>query len=312
MNDIAVSIVIPVHNEEKNLPELYARITDVMNAGGRSCEIIFVDDGSTDTSLDILKSFTTADARVVVIELSRNFGQHAAVMAGLARTQGRTVVTIDADLQNPPEEIPTLLAAIDEGYDVVGGWRVNRGDSILRILPSRALNSLSAALFGLPLKDYGCMLRAYRREIVDQIVACPEVATYIPALANSFARRVTEVPVAHRPRAGGASKYSPLRLLRLNFDLITGFSLLPLQLTVLAGVAVACGGLLFAIFLFIRRIIVGPEVEGVFTLFAILFFFVGLQLLALGIVGEYVGRIYQQVRRRPPFVIRGIHTGPRP
>ena len=307
MNALKVSAVIPVYNEEKNIDELYARLKTTLEAAGWGYEIVLVDDGSRDNSLSMLKGYAAKDAHVRVVEFSRNFGQHAAVMAGFEASRGEVVVTLDADLQNPPEEIPRLVAKIDEGFDTVGGWRQNRDDSVLRKIPSRILNSLSAQLFGVALKDYGCMLRAYRRDVVDEVVKCPEVNTYIPALANTFARRVTEIPVAHSARTKGESKYGLVQLLRLNFDLMTGFSLLPIQLVGMAGVTVAFSGLAFALFLFIRRLVHGPEAEGMFTLFAILFFFVGVQILALGIVGEYVGRIYQEVRRRPRYVIRQIH-----
>ena len=309
MHEIQISVIVPVYNEEANISELYGRLKAVLASTGKTYEMVFVDDGSRDKSLDMLKAFAAKDPAVTVMEFSRNFGQHAAVMAGLEASKGGIVVTIDADLQNPPEEIPKLVSKMEEGFEVVGSWRMKRDDSLLRKIPSRILNSWSAALFGVSLKDYGCMLRAYRRGIVDQIVKCPEVRTYIPALANSFAKNIIEIPVEHAARKKGQSKYGVLKLLRLNFDLMTGFSLLPIQFVGLAGVAVALFGVVFAVFLFIRRLIVGPEAEGLFTLFAILFFFVGLQLLALGIVGEYVGRIYQEVRRRPRYVVKNIISG---
>lgn len=307
-SELAVSVVIPVYNEQDNIEELYRRLKAALDAMKEPYEIVFVDDGSADNSLEMLTDYATKDTTIKVLEFSRNFGQHAAVMAGMAATTGKVVVTLDADLQNPPEEIAKLVAKVREGYEAVGGWRQDRDDNILRKIPSRILNSLSAYLFGVKLKDYGCMLRAYDRTVVDQLVQCPEVNTYIPALANSFARKVAEIPVAHAARTKGESKYGLIRLLRLNFDLMTGFSLLPIQAVGLAGIFVSLGGLAFAIFLFLRRLIVGPEAEGMFTLFAILFVFVGLQLLALGIVGEYIGRIYMEVRRRPRFVIRKTHV----
>jgi undecaprenyl-phosphate 4-deoxy-4-formamido-L-arabinose transferase len=301
-----ISIVIPVCNEEENLPKLLERLERAMKDLGKTYEIIFIDDGSKDTSLDILKYFTKEHKNVRVLELSKNFGQHSAIMAGFEKAKGEIVVTLDADLQNPPEEIPNLVAKIEEGYEVVGGWRRDRDDSFLRKLPSKILNMFSSKFFGIKLKDYGCMLRAYRKEIVDQIVKCNETSTFIPALANSFAKNIIEIPVKHEARAEGKSKYSITKLLRLNFDLMTGFSLLPIQLVGISGMLVALAGLVFAVLLFVRRLIVGPEVEGVFTLFAILFIFVGLQLFALGVVGEYIGRIYQEVRNRPRFVIRNV------
>ncbi|MFA5161098.1 MAG: glycosyltransferase [Elusimicrobiales bacterium] len=305
MSEIKVSAVVPVYNEAQNIEELHSRLKKTLGAAGWRYEIVYIDDGSRDASLSLLKPLSGEETRVV--ELTRNFGQHAAVMAGFAAARGRIVVTLDADLQNPPEEIPKLVAKIDEGYDSVGGWRQNRDDSWLRKIPSRILNKMSAQLFGVALKDYGCMLRAYRREVVDEVVKCPELTTYIPALANSFARRVTEIPVEHAARTRGQSKYNFLKLLRLNFDLMTGFSLLPIQLVGIAGITVALFGLGFAAFLFVRRIVLGAEAEGVFTLFAILFTFVGFQIFALGVLGEYIGRIYQEVRRRPRYVVRQIH-----
>ena len=211
-----------------------------------------------------------------------------------------------ADLQNPPEEIPRLLAALAAGHDVAGGRRVGRRDGVLRRLASWAVNRVTSAVVGVRMRDYGCMLRAYRRSVVERIVACQEAAQFIPALANTFAGSVAEVPVAHDAREHGRSRYGLFRLLRLCFDLLTGFSLLPIQVVSLTGMLVAVLGLAFGLFLGLRRLIVGPEVEGVFTLFAILFFFVGLQILALGLIGEYVGRIYQEVRRRPRYVVSEV------
>jgi undecaprenyl-phosphate 4-deoxy-4-formamido-L-arabinose transferase len=218
--------------------------------------------------------------------------------------RGQVVATLDADLQNPPEELPKLVAKLEEGYDVVGGWRRSRRDSWLRRLPSFVINRITSRVVGVQLKDYGCMLRAYRRQVVDAMNSCHETSSFIPALANIFARDVAEIPVEHDKRRLGMSKYGPLRLLRLNFDLMTGFSILPIQLVSLLGSLVALVGLAFGVFLFVRRLVVGPEVEGVFTLFAILFVFVGLQILGVGLIGEYVGRIYREVRQRPRYLVR--------
>ncbi|MDO9070817.1 MAG: glycosyltransferase, partial [Deltaproteobacteria bacterium] len=201
-------------------------------------------------------------------------------------------------------EIPRLVAKLDEGYDTVGGWRENRQDSIFRRLPSQMVNYVMSRVTGVNLRDYGCMLRAYRRSVVDSINQCQESSSFIPALANLFAHRVAEIPVGHAERERGQSKYSLIKLLRLNFDLMTGFSNLPIHLVGFMGVTIALLGLLFGLFLIIRRIFVGPEVGGVFTLFAILFVFVGLNTLGLALIGEYVGRIYREVRGRPRFVVR--------
>jgi len=243
------------------------------------------------------------------LQLSRNSGQHAAVLAGFAASRGAIVVTLDADLQNPPEEIPRLVEQIEAGNDVVGTWRENRQDPWLRRALSAAINRAAAAAVGVPMRDYGCMLRAYRREIVEQIVECNERSLFIPALANALAGRTTEIEVGHAERAAGKSKYKPMRLMRLGFDLLTGFSLMPIQLVSLAGILVALAGFGFGIFLFARRLIVGPEVEGVFTLFAILFVFLGILILAVGLVGEYIGRIYLEVRHRPAYRVRAVYRG---
>jgi undecaprenyl-phosphate 4-deoxy-4-formamido-L-arabinose transferase len=303
---VAVSVVIPVLNEARTLPELHQRLTTVMRDLGTPYEVVFVDDGSTDATPAVLRSMWARDCTTRVICFNRNYGQHAAVLAGMERSRGEVVVTLDADLQNPPEEIPRLLARLAEGADVVAGWRVERHDSWLRRGASWAANRVTSKVVGVRMHDYGCMLRAYRRSVVDQLVRCEGICQFIPALATLFTDSMAEIAVEHAPRRDGRSRYGLLRLLRLNFDLLTGFSLLPIQAVSLAGVLVAALGLGFAIFLGVRRLVVGPEVEGVFTLFAILFFFVGLQILALGLIGEYVGRIYQEVRRRPRYVIREI------
>ena len=303
-----VSVVVPVFNEEANLEEFLRRLTAVMDARGEPYEIILVDDGSRDRSLEILKSWAARRAdRVRVLELSRNFGQHPAILAGFRDVTGEVVVTLDADLQNPPEEVPKLLAKFAEGYDVVGGVRRQRQDSWARRFASALVNRTTAAITRMKLTDFGCMLRAYSRDVVEDINRCDEASTFIPALGQSFARRPTEIEVAHAPRSGGESAYSFYRLIRLNFDLMTGFSSVPIQLFGLLGSAVALGGIAFGVFLFIRRLVVGAEVEGVFTLFAILFTLLGIAMAGLGIVGEYVGRIYEQVRGRPRFSVRRVY-----
>jgi undecaprenyl-phosphate 4-deoxy-4-formamido-L-arabinose transferase len=307
-----ISVIIPVYNEEENLRELGARLLGTLTAMGRPFEIIFVDDGSTDHSWDLLSELHEKHPENLrALQFHRNFGQHQAIFAGFQASRGRIMVTLDGDLQNPPEEIPRLVAKIEEGYDTVGGWRENRRDSIFRRLPSLMVNFVMSRVTGVRLRDYGCMLRAYRREVVDSINQCQESSSFIPALANLFAQRVAEIPVGHAERERGKSKYSLIKLLRLNFDLMTGFSNFPIHVVGFTGVAIAFLGLLFGAFLLLRRLFVGPEVEGIFTLFAILFIFVGLNTLGLALIGEYVGRIYREVRGRPRFVIRQT-LGPGP
>ena len=302
----AVSVVIPVFNEAGTLWALHERLARTLKDLGQSWEIIFVDDGSSDGSAAILRALHEQDRAVRVLRFNRNYGQHAAVFAGMQRARGGIVVTLDAGLQHPPEEIPRLRQRMGDGTEVVGGGRKSRHDPWPRRLASWAVNRLTSAAVGVPMRDYGCMLRAYRRSVVDRMLDCHEISRFIPALANTLAASTAEIAVEHAPRQDRRSRYGLFRLLRLNFDLLTGFSLLPIQAVSLAGVLVAALGLGFAVFLGIRRLLVGPEVEGVFTLFAILFFFIGLQILALGLIGEYVGRIYQEVRRRPPYVISEI------
>jgi len=307
-----ISVIIPVYNEEENLRELGERLMRTLTAMGRSFEIILVDDGSSDRSWEILTELHDQyPQNLRALQFNRNFGQHQAIFAGFQAARGRVMITLDADLQNPPEEIPRLVAKIEEGYDTVGGWRENRRDSLFRRLPSHLVNVVMSKVTGVRLRDYGCMLRAYRREVIDSINQCHESSSFIPALANLYSHRVAEIPVGHAERERGQSKYSLIKLLRLNFDLMTGFSNFPIHVVGFTGVAIAFLGLLFGAFLFVRRLFVGPEVGGLFTLFAILFVFVGLNTLGLALIGEYVGRIYREVRGRPRYVIRQS-LGPEP
>jgi len=307
-----LSLIVPVYNEEENLTELIQRLLAVAKSIGKDYEIIFVDDGSKDRSVPLIKEAIQKNPSLKLIRFNRNYGQHSAIFAGFSESRGAIVVTIDADLQNPPEEIPKLLQKMQEGYEVVGGYRMNRHDSIFRKIPSYFIAKMTSQFVRVPLKDYGCMLRAYKKDLVKEMVASGGTSTYIPALANSLASSVAEVPVEHRARTKGKSKYSFLRLLHLNFDLMTSFSLLPIQLTGILGVLIALCGLGFSVFLLLMRFLKGPEwaAQGVFTLFGILFFFVGLQVLAIGLVGEYIGRIYQEVRQRPRYRIQEIISSP--
>ena len=302
-----ITIVIPVYNEQGNLPRLFERLYPVMERMGKSFEIIFTDDGSRDRSLEILRGFAADHPQVRVIEFNGNFGQHMAILAAFEVSRGEYVVTLDADLQNPPEEIPKLVAEMEKGHDAVGSVRQKRQDTIFRRSASLMVNIMTRKMTGMKMTDYGCMLRGYRRNVVDNINRCQEATTFIPALGQTFAANPSEVEVAHAERAEGESKYSVYKLIRLNFDLMTGFSVVPLQLFALLGVLMSLFAVGFSLFLLVRRFLVGAEVEGVFTLFAILFFFVGAIMFGIGIMGEYVGRIYQEVRRRPRYVVRKIH-----
>ncbi len=303
-----VSVVVPVFNEHLNLPTLHARLTATLDATGKSWEIVYTDDGSKDGSVEMLRGFHAArPSEVRVIEFERNAGQHMAIMAAFERVRGETVVTIDADLQNPPEEIPKLLALADQGHDVVGSIRKNRQDVGWRVWASRAMNWVRERITGIRMTDQGCMLRAYSLPIVRLIVATSEQSTFIPALGQHFASNPAEVEVDHAARHAGESKYSLYKLVRLNFDLMTGFSVVPLQLFTMVGMLVTAGSLVLVAIILGRRIFIGSEADGVFTLFAFLYFLAGVMIMGIGLLGEYVGRIYQEVRKRPRFQIRAVH-----
>jgi undecaprenyl-phosphate 4-deoxy-4-formamido-L-arabinose transferase len=307
MNTPEVSIIIPVYNEEAGLPALFARLYPALDALATGYEVVFINDGSRDRSAAVLREQWQDRPDVTrVILLAANAGQHMAIMAGFEHCRGQIVVTLDADLQNPPEEIAKLIAKMREGYDYVGSIRQNRQDSAFRRWASKAMNGLRERITRIKMTDQGCMLRAYSRSVVAAINSCAEVNTFIPALAYSFAQRPSEIEVAHEERHAGESKYSLYSLLRLNFDLMTGFSVVPLQWFSMTGIAISLLSALFVIFLVIRRLVVGPEAEGLFTLFGIAFFLIGLTLFGVGMLGEYVGRIYQQVRHRPRYIVGAV------
>jgi undecaprenyl-phosphate 4-deoxy-4-formamido-L-arabinose transferase len=305
-----LSVVIPVYNEEAGLAALFERLYPALDALGLRYEIIFVNDGSRDRSAAVLKSQFEARPDVTrVVNFSTNYGQHMAIVAGFERVRGERVVTLDADLQNPPEEIVRLLAAMDAGADYVGGVRATREDAWWRRVASRAMNRLRERITRIRMTDQGCMLRAYSRDIADAIAASPEVNTFIPALAYTFAHHPTEVEVAHAERAAGESKYSLYRLIRLNFDLVTGFSVVPLQMFSLLGMAVSTGSAILYVVYIAERAIQGDLAGGIAGLWdrdILEFFLIGIVLFGLGIVGEYVGRIYQQVRERPRYRVRSV------
>ena len=304
-----LSIVIPVFNEQENLPELIRRTLEACALVKTTFEIILIDDGSRDDSPDLIQAAAEKEkGKVVGVLLNRNYGQHAAVMAGFAHARGDYIITLDADLQNPPEEIPNVAAKLFEGYDVVGTVRQNRQDSFFRTLPSRLVNKVVQKSTGVKMHDYGCMLRGYTKEIVGTMLQCRERSTFIPVLANTFAHKVTEIPVKHSERADGDSKYSFWKLINLQFDLLTSITTFPLRVLTVVGGLISAFGMGLGVLLLVLRFVYGAKwaADGVFTLFAILFVFVGAQFIGLGLLGEYIGRIYHDVRDRPRYFVRKV------
>jgi undecaprenyl-phosphate 4-deoxy-4-formamido-L-arabinose transferase len=307
MSNPYLSLVIPVYNEAENLETLSQRLITTLDGLGKSYEILFVNDGSQDDSYRLLNALQKKyPEHVRIIHFNGNFGQHMAIMAGFERVRGEIIITLDADLQNPPEEIPKLITLIESGYDYVGGIRKDRQDTFFRRYASKLNNWLRYKMTKIHLSDQGCMLRAYRRSLIDLVVTSKESTLYIPIQAYNLATNPTELVVRHEEREAGKSKYNLYRLLRLNFDLMTGFSLLPLQIFTMFGIIISLFSGFFVVFMLVRRLLVGPEAEGLFTLFALLFFLIGMVLMGLGIMGEYIGRIYQEVRKRPRYVIKEI------
>ncbi|MGD9948586.1 MAG: glycosyltransferase [Desulfobulbus sp.] len=302
------SVVIPVYNEQGNLAELVDRCLSACRSTGRGFELILVDDGSRDGSQAMITEAADRNDEIIGIILNRNYGQHAAVFAGLQQSRGEVVITLDADLQNPPEEIPNLVKAMDEGVDVVGTVRENRQDSLFRRVASSLVNRMVQHSTGVMMHDYGCMLRAYRRSIVQAMLQCSERSTFIPILANTFAGSTAEIGVRHARRENGQSKYSFLKLISLQYDLLTSMSTFPLRLLSFLGAVIALCGISFGFLLMLLRVVYGATwaAEGVFTLFALLFVFIGAQFIGLGLLGEYIGRIYHDVRSRPRFFIHEI------
>jgi undecaprenyl-phosphate 4-deoxy-4-formamido-L-arabinose transferase len=308
MQQPQISIVIPVHNEQEVLDSLFKRLLKVMDDMQRPYEVILTNDGSSDNSEALLNEWQRKRGDVIRVQhFNSNYGQHMAIMAGFEIVKGQMIITLDADLQNPPEEIPKLIAKMEEGYDVVGGYRMDRQDSAWRLWVSKIHNMLRQKIAPqLRMKDEGCMLRAYSRRVVDLMVSTGERSTFIPALALTYAHNPTDIGVAHAAREEGTSSYNIYKLIRYNFDLVTNFSLVPLQVFTMIGIIVSMFSTVFVVYLFFRRLWVGPEADGLFTLFAILFLLMGIVLMGLGILGEYIGRIYMEIRRHPRFIVRDI------
>ena len=317
---LQLSVVIPVFNEELNLPTLFARLYPVLDGLGRRYEIVFTNDGSHDRSFELLRAQHARRPDVTrVIDFNANYGQHMAIMAAFERVRGEIIVTLDADLQDPPEEIPKLLEKIDAGSDYVGGFRLNRKDSLFRSVASKIINFVRSKTTNIEMTDQGCMLRAYRRTVVDAVVQSGAINTFIPALAYSYASNPTEVGVHHAERLAGASNYSFYQLVRLNFDLITGFSIAPLQYFTMFAMMCSAGSLALVLVLVYMRVFLDDDTRGVFTLFAILFFLISVTMVGIGLIGEYVGRTYQVVRARQRYHVREVletksssDQGPRP
>jgi undecaprenyl-phosphate 4-deoxy-4-formamido-L-arabinose transferase len=271
--------------------------------------VIFVNDGSRDRSVAILREqFERRPDVTRVVLFAANFGQHRAILAGFAYARGRYLITLDADLQNPPEEIPRVLAELDAGHDYVGTIRKQRQDIAWRRWASRFINMLRERTTHIRITDHGCMFRGYARSIVNAINQCTENNTFVPALAYTFSGWPTEIEVRHEERSVGESKYSVYQLLKLNFDLMTGFSIVPMQMFSALGFAVSVLSGLFGLALVVRRLVYGadPAEQGLFTLFAIAFLLIGVTLFGLGLLGEYIGRIYEEVRRRPRFIVEAV------
>ena len=302
-----ISIVIPVFNEELNLPELVERSVKACDLLPQTYEILLVDDGSSDRSAELIADAVKKHpGKIIGVLLSTNFGQHAAVTAGLSKARGKYMVTMDADLQNPPEEIHKIVEKLAEGYDVVGSIRENRQDTIFRKLASKTVNLMVRKLTrGKTMTDYGCMLRGYSRPVVNAILDCHEQGKFIPMLAMSFARRSTEVMVKHAERAAGESKYSVWKLIALQYDLLTGTSTFPLRMLTFLGFVIALLGIAFGIFVFVMTRLKDENwgQYGIFTLFAILFVFIGAQFAGMGLLGEYIGKIHLNARGRPQYYI---------
>ena len=301
MNNDLISIVVPVYNEAENLPELLRRLSNTLKKLNRPSEIIFVNDGSNDLSLPLLLKEHNQNPNLIhIVDLNGNFGQHMAIMAGFKFAKGSSVITMDADLQNPPEEIPNIISQLEKGHDVVSTVRLKRKDTLFRRTASKFVNKMMNKITGFNLHDYGCMLRGYDKSIVKIINEAQEISTFIPALAQKFAVNPIEINVAHNERQKGTSKYSLPRLIRLHFDLMTAFSIVPLQLMAPAGLAVFTAGVLTVpAAIFCRWNSILP----------VNFILSGIIIFCLGVIGEYVGRIYQEVRKRPRYVIKKFYGG---
>ncbi|HZS10443.1 MAG TPA: glycosyltransferase family 2 protein [Blastocatellia bacterium] len=309
-----LSVFLPVCNEQENLPQLHGRIIESMEKLGQSFEVIYVDDGSSDGSFAILKQLAANDARVRVISFRRNYGQTAAMAAGIDAARGEILIPMDADLQNDPADIERLLAKLDEGYDVVSGWRANRHDAFLaRVLPSKIANGLISKIGGVHLHDYGCSLKAYRREVLKDVNLYGEMHRFIPIYASWAGARVTEIPVTHHPRVAGRSKYGLSRMIKVIFDLVTikfmsRYMTKPLYVFGSAGLLVFGISVLSAVFAFLMKYADWPHhadfIQTPLPVLAMVMLVLGIQLFLMGLIAEVSVRTYHESQNKPIYTIR--------
>ncbi|MDR1560966.1 MAG: glycosyltransferase [Holosporaceae bacterium] len=302
---IKVSIVIPIFNEEENVDVLCQRLLKTMDRIKKRYEVIFVDDGSSDnTSRMLCDWFKKRSDTLRIITFNGNYGQYVAILAGFEHVRGEIIVTLDADLQNLPEEIPNLLDKIDEGYDLVAGYRAKRHDNLFRTYASKTVNILRAKLTGIETRDHGCMLRAYKKFIIDEVVKTRETSTFITALAQKFAGNPIDIPVTHEERKAGRSKYNFYKLVRITFDLMTGFSLTPLHVFTMLGMMISAASGIYFLIEVCKKLILNHHGYGL--RFAFVFLLLSFIILGIGLLGEYLGRAYFAVCEHPRFVIRDI------
>lgn len=310
---IDVSFVIPVYNEEENLPDFYRELTAAGEKLPGSCEIIFIDDGSRDGSFPALRKIQAADPKVKIIRLRKNFGQTAALAAGFDRSRGEIIITLDADLQNDPADVPLLVAKMNEGFDIVSGWRVKRKDKFVsRRLPSKAANWIISRITKVKLHDYGCTLKAFRRDVVKNIKLYGEMHRFIPAIASTMGVAIAEVPVNHRPRIHGKSKYNITKSVRVALDLLTvkfllSYSTRPLQIFGLFGLlAGLMGGILGGILSYQRLILKQGIANRPLLLLSVLLIVIGIQFITMGLLGEIMVRIYHEAVEKHIYAVREV------
>jgi undecaprenyl-phosphate 4-deoxy-4-formamido-L-arabinose transferase len=306
IDSLQVSVVIPVFNEELVLHEFYPRLKKEAENWDKSYELLFVDDGSTDNSFELICKWKKVDSNIRVIKFTRNFGQQAAVLAGFRQSRGDIVVQIDSDLQNPPEEIKRLLGAFTDEVDLVVTISRKRRDSSLRVLGSKVLHSLAQALFGSRFKLNLSSFRAMRRSVIEKIDQCQDRSRYMAVLMSWMAVPTVHVEVDHHLRKTGQTKYGILPLLRLTWDLITGYSNFPLRLVTYLGLLGAGLGFAIMMFLLYQRLVVGILIEGFVVLSAVFSFFAGVQLLSIGFLGEYLSRVHLQIQNRPDYIVHKV------